>query len=341
MKINETTFRRILQEESKRVLSESIMLVEDDGPFEPGDQVTMQRRGRPPEAGRVAKRRKVGGLGRPDGSPSEDKYVYDVAFSTAGGKMGSRLEQMVPGTALKRAASFNPSPSGGVKDLKSSDARNMSRFNMHDPESMDNYANTIDDIRNEIDDGKDVEIILDPFAASVMALYSKTRESGANRFVLTSQSMVTLVQISSAMQKAAEHVENGSPAVKMYRRAMNEQFLELGIASLVVALIGLLLTFSKGENDSRRQARNQSKMLDIAQYSVENSCEVEVEINSSASAAADSAAEGGDSFDRSYEDSETGSRGSSSMGIKGTGSNKGNVQNSASGKMKITQCRKA
>ena len=33
MKINETTFRRILQEESKRVLSESIMLVEDDGPF--------------------------------------------------------------------------------------------------------------------------------------------------------------------------------------------------------------------------------------------------------------------------------------------------------------------
>ena len=45
MKINETTFRRILQEESKRVLSESIMLVEDDGPFEPGDQVTMQRRG--------------------------------------------------------------------------------------------------------------------------------------------------------------------------------------------------------------------------------------------------------------------------------------------------------
>ena len=339
MKINETTFRKILREESKRVLSESIMLVEDDGPFEPGDQVAVQRRGRPPEAGRVAKRRKVSGLGHPDGSPSEDKYVYDVAFS--GGKIGSRIERMVPGTALKRAASFNPSPSGDMTGLKSSDARNMSRFDMHDPKSMDNYANTIDDIRNEIDDGKDIEIILDPFAASVMALYSKTRESGANRFVLTSQSMVTLVQISFAMQKAAEHIVNGSPAVKMYRRAMNEQFLALGIASLVVALIGLLLTFSKGENDSRRQARNQSKMLDIAQYSVENSCEVEVEINSSASAAVDSAAEGGDSFDRSYEDSETVSRGSSSMGTKGTGNNKGNVQNSASGKMKITQCRKA
>jgi len=340
MKINESLFRKILREESKRVLSESIMPVEDDGPFEPGDQVVVQRRGRPPETGRVANRRKVSGLGRPDGSPSEDKYVYDVAFSSGGGKMGSRLERMVPGTALKRAGSFNPSSSGGMKGLNSSDARNMSHFNMHDPESMDNYANMIDDIRDELEDGKDVEITLDPFAASVMALYSKTRESGANRFVLTSQSMVTLAQISSAMQKAAEHIANGSPAAKMYRRAMNEQFLELGIAALVVALIGLLLTFSKGENDSRRQARNQSKMLDITQYSVENSCEVEVEINSSASAAVDSAAEGGDSFDQSYEDSETGSRGSSSTGIKGTGSNKGNVQNSASGKMKITQCRR-
>jgi len=113
MKINESLFRRILREESRRVLSESIMPMEDDGPFEPGDRVVVQRSGRPPETGRVVSRRRVSGISFSKGiMPSDNKHIYDVAFSVGGGRMGSRVERMIPGSALKRAGFMDSMRSG-------------------------------------------------------------------------------------------------------------------------------------------------------------------------------------------------------------------------------------
>ena len=330
MKISENLFRKIILEEYKKILSESIAQTEDGGPFERGDKVIMTRKGSPPARGTVMNRRKASGLKFPGGIADDgDKYVYDVALGGAPGKLGSRLERMVPGAMLKRAGPVNsslvagsrsPNGRGGSDDKEAliHSLENAKIFNLRATVGED-YLNAIDDIENEIEDGNDVIIELGPLGANVMALYGIEHEGSGNRFRLGSSSAAKLAQFSNALEKFVSQPS-------MFKQlTMREQFdpfsLALGVGA-VVALAHILAHFSKGDNDSRRQARNQAELLDVARRSVENGCEVEVETDSSASSGA--------------ETEMGGEQGATS--IKGSGKNKSQSTNASKGRIIVKSC---
>lgn len=326
MKISESRLRKIILEESKRVLSESIAPMRDSGPFERGDKVIVHRRGSAPHRGTVMNRRKVSGLRMPGIVDGGDKYIYDVMLGGDPGKIGARLERMIPGEFLTRAGPLDsimsgdfkfprPDPSG--RDDSSSGYERI--FSLLDDADSDEYLDSIDDIKNEIEEGNDVVVELSPLAATIMAAYSNQYEGGSNRFTLTSSSAANLAQFASTLDKLVT-----SPALGRY--AMNENPVAIiGGGLIAVAIIGIIAMFAKGENDSRRQARHQAEMLKLARYGVENGCEVEVETNSSASSNADP------SGDADYRPA--------SGRVKGSGRVKADTKNDASGRIVIKSCR--
>jgi hypothetical protein len=116
------------------------------------------------------------------------------------------------------------------------------------------------------------------------------------------------------------------------------------IGALAVTAFSIFLTFFKGDNDSRRQAENQNKLLEVARQSLERGCDVEVEVNSDAAFNVDTA------IDKA-EDVKSDSEGIIKQGLKGikqaltTGSksdtsSKSDTKNQASGKIIIRQCNK-
>lgn len=331
MKISEGRLRKIILEESRRILSESVAPMEDRGPFERGDKVMVHRRGSPPVRGIVVDRRKVDGLRSMSNiTDAGDRYVYDVAVSGAPGKLGSKLERMVPGEYLTRAGPLDSIMGGdfklphpGSESRDDSPFGNARIFNLRDHIGGDEYLDSIDDIKNEIEEGNDAVVELSPLAATMMAAYSNQYEGGSNRFTLTSSSAANLAHFVTLLDKVVmSSLPVELPAtLALGRRAMNEN---LAVVGILVILAAILAMFAKGENDSRRQARHQSEMLKLARYGVENGCEVEVVTNASASSNAEIAG------DADYKPG--------SARVKGSGDVKADTKNDARGRIVIKSC---
>jgi hypothetical protein len=233
----------------------------------------------------------------------------------------------------------------------------VAHVDLRDSTSASETSRKIEQIKDDVADGKEVEIDLDPLTASMMALYSRQNESGATSFVLTPQSRSSLASFSNVVSQATAGlmlVSRSGTEIRsnkdMRDGPINENsdkvilaFLA-AIGALAVTAFSIFLTFLKGDNDSRRQAENQNKLLEVARQSLEHGCDVEVEVNSDAAFNVDTA------IDKA-EDVKSDSEGIIKQGMKGikqaltTGSksdtsSKSDTKNQASGKIIIRQCNK-